>query len=627
MIKELEEKIRYHSRKYFQEFNPEISDREFDALVEKLRRLDPESAVLSEIADSQWFNTLDPVAHNRRMLSLDKAYDIKELEKKVSKFGTIISTPKVDGCALSLVYGTDGVLQVAATRGDGNLGENVTVTAKRVSGVLHSIRPLKWKNRVEVRGEVFVPLEKFEGFKEQFANPRNMAAGGLHRKFSSEMQDYGLAFVAYDILGVELTDELKKFELLEKLGFTTVFHQKSELSELSESLDFLKRIQGSFPYETDGIVFKALSASTQEELGETSHHPRYAVAYKFAGEDGETLLKEISWQVSRTGRINPVAILEPVRLSGAFISRVTLHSIRIFKELGLRLGDTVSVSRRGGVIPYLESRVQEGSGEILIVPLRCPACGQKTEARGEFLFCSRLRKCVGAVSEGLRHFLESLGCDGFGPATVETLVHSGAVRTPIDFWKLNLEDLSRVEGIGKKQAANLLIEIEKLGRIPLEALLCAVGVDFLGPATSRILSQNLLSLSRILEATPSDLENLPGIGKVAAGNIHKGIQETEEVLRSFENLVESPRAPTSTRFSGKVFVFSGKLESSSRESAEETVQQMGAAVGSGVTKNVDFVIFGAEPSHEKVKKAEKLAVAGKLKILTEYEWLEMMLEN
>jgi DNA ligase (NAD+) len=385
-IADLEREVRRHNRLYFIEHKPEISDQEFDRLVEELRRRKPGSKVLGEIG-SDVTGRFKKVRHETLMLSLDKAYDLKTMEDWAEKFeGDIIVSPKIDGCAMSIRYDGNGKLSLAATRGNGAVGEDVTANV----GFIKDIPQKIGLKNVEVRGEAYMRLSVFARYRAEFANPRNLTAGAIKQKDPKKTGEYDLSFWAYDLLGAGAKNEAEKRRLLKDNGFPVIESKLMERGDIQSVFEeYLKR-RAKFDFEMDGVVYKANDCSEQERLGVTAHHPRYGIAYKFQGDSGITTLKDVEWSVARTGVITPVGIVEPVELSGAMVSRVSLHNVGLMKKLGLSRGAKVMMTRRGGVIPNLESVVEPGRG-MIEEPSECPSCGAKVELRDDFLYCTRPR--------------------------------------------------------------------------------------------------------------------------------------------------------------------------------------------------------------------------------------------
>lgn len=647
-IQELENLVRHHSKKYFEEFSPEISDREFDRLVEQLRKLSPTSAALDEIKDSQWFNRFDPVTRKVPMLSLEKVYNLDDLEKwfntrlesislSEKKIPLAIAMPKIDGCAISLIY-KNGLLKRAATRGDGYTGEDVTLNVRNIYGIPDLVPSNS--REFEVRGEIFIPIDKFERFKDKFSNPRNLAAGVLHKKFPSECRDYGLEFVAYSAIGyAENYPENLILKGLVSENFQVI--PIIPIYEVSDLLNAISRIEtwstrprsSGVDYELDGVVIKLNDPKDQKKFGYTSHHPRYAIAYKFPGDEGQTTLESIEWQVSRSGRINPVALVYPITLSGASIAKISLHSLGQVVDMNLSRGDQVLISRRGGVIPHLERKISnENSAEPFKIPNTCPDCGGDVWHDKEYLYCKDTIQlggdsCLGAQTAKMVYFLETVGCEGFGPATVKILLANKLVQSPIDFWLLDQEILLALDEFGPKQIENLLTEIGKCEEISLENLLCAIGIPGLGSVKSKEVAKRFQTLEALFDATVADFMKMDGIASLSATQIKTSLETCKEFLMPFSPLLKAPSlVQTSNKLSGKKFIITGTLNRP-RAEVEKDIESNGGSLSSSISKNLDFLIVGQDPSESKIEKANKLAQKTNLKIITEEDLNEMILRH
>ncbi len=652
-IAELEREVRRHNRLYFIEHKPEISDAEFDRLVEELRRRKPDSKVLGEIG-SDVAGRFTKVRHDVAMLSLDKAYDLKTMDSWAEKFeGGIIVSPKIDGCAMSIRYDGEGKLSQAATRGSGSVGEDVTANVGFIKDIPQKIR---LKN-VEVRGEAYMRLSVFARYKAAFANPRNLAAGAIKQKDPKKTGEYNLSFWAYDLLGADAKDEVTKRKLLKENGFPVIeshLIDKSQIQEMFESYlrysssEFAKgervekQIDGSrlrppkadsartisFPdYEMDGVVYKANLVSEQERLGVTAHHPRYGIAYKFQGDSGVTTLKDVEWSVARTGVITPVGIVEPVELSGAMVGRVSLHNVGLMKKLGLSRGAKVMMTRRGGVIPKLESVVEPGRGKIK-EPSKCPSCGAKVELRDDFLYCTNAKECVQAKVGELKHFVQTVEIDGFGDVLLEKIYEEGLVTDVSEFYELRAEDLLALERMGDVLADKLVRNIAARRDLPLDVFLRSLGIRELGKHSSKILAMEHGTLERVRETTKEKLASIHTIGDIIAGDIVDGLKAKSKLidkLLKYVKVLPFEKKKGTGYFSGKSFLFTGSMLTMVRSDAEKMVEENGGTIASGVSKTLDYLVIGdGGGAGSKLDKAKKLAAAGgKVKILNEGEFLKI----
>lgn len=631
-IEGLEKLIRYHNEKYFKENAPEISDIEFDKLVRSLKKFHPGSEVLDEISDSQWFNTFEQVTRETPMLSLDKCYTDEELEKWAEQFkGGFVVLPKIDGCALELVY-QDGQLVGAATRGNGFTGEAVLLNAREIDDIPKTIPTT---GKVTVRGEVFMKKSVFKQFSDEFANPRNLAAGALRQKFASETKKYKLSFLPYDIkyqgvMFTRLMSELEKLSALELEGFQPIFYQfvNPHGVTLKRSFEWMASRREYHDFETDGVVYKVDREEEQRKVGETAHHPRYAIAYKFQGESAVRFLKEVRWQVARSGRITPVGIIDPVKLDGAVISKVTLHHAGVIKEAQLQIGDAILIVRRGGVIPHFEKVITRAAsvyGQI-DCPTTCPSCGGEVEEGELFTFCKNPQNCKGSKLAALEHFVKTFEIDGFGPALIEKLFDEGYLPEPAYFFKLTNGKLRQV-GLGVGQANKLLSRIGDKTAVSLPTFLESLGIEGLGKTTSELLAKKFLGLNNVLFARIDDVLEIPGIGETTCTNIFDGFEEKSNIICGLLEHVEvKDHEITVGPLSGKTFLFTGKLSHFDRATAEKQVQSKGGVIVGTVSKDLDFLVVG-ESAGSKLDKAKSLqAKGGKVKLVHESSFL-LFIEN
>lgn len=623
-VGELEKALRKHNELYFIRHKPEISDAEFDRLVETLRRKNPDSPALKEIGSdiSEFGKT---VKHETEMLSLDKCYSEKDLLHWASKFeGKVVASPKIDGCAISLHYGPYGDLHLAATRGSGVEGEVITANAKFVKAIPQKIA---LKN-VEVRGEIYMPLSVFKKFSEAFANPRNLAAGAVKQKDPRKTGEYHLSFFAYDLLQADCRTEEEKRRLLKKNHFPVVEGKliaKEEMQKVFEEF-FAHRMKADF--ETDGVVYRANDVAEQERLGATAHHPRYAIAYKFQGDSGETILREVIWSVSRTGTITPVGVVDPVALSGASVTRVSLHNYGLAKKMGITIPAKVRMVRRGGVIPNVEE-VLEGRGKALHAPQKCPSCGSKVEQAGDFLYCTNPKKCAVSKIGELDHFVKVVGIDGFGRKHLQQLYEKGLVKDAADLFTLRVEDLVELERMGETLAAKLVANIASRKKLPLDIFLRALGIAELGKHVAKILAE-YGSLEKIFKLGEEELTAIHTIGEKIAAVVVEGLKEKrpliELLLKHITLEKGKPAKKTGGPLSGKSFLFTGALLEMERDKAQALVESKGGLAAGGVSKNLDFLVVGAGGgAGSKLEKAKALQEAGaKVRILSEKEFLKIV---
>lgn len=621
-IAELEKHVREHNRRYFVEHKPVISDYEFDRLVEALRKKAPKSKVLQELG-SDVTGERAAVKHSVAMLSLDKCYDDETLDEWASKFkGDVIAMPKIDGCAVALRYDAHGELKVAATRGSGTVGEDITPNVKFIKDIPQKI---SLKN-VEVRGEVYMPLSVFERYKAEFANPRNLAAGAIKQKDPRKTGDYTLKFWGYEILGSDAETEMEKRALLKKNHFPVVETVQVAHADLHKVFKKFLDHRDTYDFETDGVVFRINSVGEQERVGSTAHHPRYAIAYKYQGDSAKTKLEEVEWSVSRTGIITPVGIVKPVVLSGATVTRVSLHHAAMVKKWGLGIGSDVVVMRRGGVIPHLETVVSQGKHPVAL-PRKCPSCGAHVEMRDDFLYCTNPKGCLKTKLGELSHFVKTIDCDGFGEKILEQLYLAELVVDAADLYTLTVEELLPLERMGKTLAEKLVRNIQAKREMPLATFLQALGISELAHHTAAILAK-MGDLNKILKVTEDDLTAIHSIGPAIAQSVVKGLHEKRDLIHKLQKYITITAAPkaASHKLGGKSFLFTGTMIAMERKQAQSMVAQHGGVIVSGVSKALDYLVVGdGGGAGSKLPKAEKLIKEGApLQIISESQFLKMV---
>lgn len=622
-IKHLEDQIRHHNRAYFVLNAPEISDPEFDQLVERLRVLKPNSPILTEIG-SDLSKTGNKVVHKRPMLSLNKCYNLTDFSDWFAKIkGSVLAMPKIDGVACSIKYDSKGHLNLAATRGDGEQGEDITANVKRIKDIPTHI---KISHNLEIRGEIYMRLSRFKAhYEETFSNPRNLAAGALKQKEANKSAAYELSFFPYDVGGTEFKTEFEKFEFLKSLGFIPMPVSLAGNPKACEQVykDWAKK-RLDLDYEIDGVVFRANQVSEQARLGITAHHPKWSIAYKFQGESAQTQLLDVEWSLGRTGAITPVAIFEPVWVSGAMISRASLHNLTIFESLHLTKGAFIQVVRRGGVIPHVE-QVLESIGTPLHAPKHCPSCHKATIIDGEFLCCPEPENCPEIIAGRLIHFCSVLELEGFGEKIITSLIKAGLLKQPADLFKLRYEDLIKLERMGDILVKKLLNQVEQKRALSLSMFLTALGFDELGPSIAEVLANKFETLEALQQASFEELTSIFGIGESIAQSIQQGFKAFEPEIEALLKEVKITK-PEKAIFDsghplfGKSVVFTGTLTQFERKEAQKKVRALGGQTPSSISASTDYLVVGDGPVSTKQKRAQKLGV----KVLTEAEFLDLI---
>lgn len=633
-VSRLESEIQEHNRRYWDDDSPTISDYDYDLLVERLRALSPESTLLDHLGPSVVNVVGEVVSHAAPMLSLDKCYQEPDLLKWAEKFeGPIIMTPKVDGVACSLRYNERGELYLAATRGDGRQGESITPNVLPLSSVPEKIPPQGVE--IEVRGEIYLPLSAFSLLTDRFSNPRNAAAGSLKRKSVSETAQIGLKFFAYDVFGVDHdpshNSASKRLDLAHEWGFEPVPYEVLSREQLQAGYERYVACRDELDYEIDGVVYRAERSDEYERLGATAHHPRGAIAYKLQGESARTILERVEWGVSRNGVLTPVGIVRPVKLSGAMVSRISLHHWGMVRSKELSIGAEVIAMRRGGVIPHLEAVARPGD-EAISAPERCPQCphlNAATRVEGDVLYCAHTGVCEPQAASILRYWVSVTKIEGFGSVWLDTLTRAEILRTPIDLYTLKAEDVLHLEGVGEVRAQKWIESVDQTRTLPLATFLCALGIRDLGKSASQALAERYRSLSALRLAQTDEIESLHNFGALTAHYIVEGLKQRAELIEALLShiTVQDVEEPESDQFegilplSGKSFVFTGTLVCMKRAAAQERVRALGGTTPNGVSAKLSYLVIGDEGrAGSKKTKAEKL----KIPILSEAEFLSLL---
>lgn len=644
---ELEQLVRHHNALYWDKNEPSIDDVTYDKLVEALRQARPESPVLDELGEPDPSMGKDrrfpPVAHDVPMLSLDKCYDDETLEKWREKIkGPVTVTPKIDGVACAIRYDEKGRLALAATRGNGKVGENVTQNARGIVDLPAQIDAKKLGGRpVEVRGEIYMSLSNFrKNWADVAPNPRNLTAGALRQKEADESARYGLQFFTYDLLGTTFATEREKNEVAEELGFPLPeLLYVPEDGDLSAAFRHYAERRADLDYEIDGVVMKADRTDERERLGTTAHHPRWAIAYKLQGEGAQTRLKDVLWSVGRSGVITPVAVVDGVFISGVTVTRASLHNAGFLEKKGIKKGALVEIVRRGGVIPHVE-RVLSGEGDVVSPPDACPSCGRPPVIEGDFVYCSEPETCPDVMRGRVTHFVRVIDVIGFGKKYLTALIDKGLVKEPADLYRLTKDDLTALERMGDVLADKLLRELEQKRELPLPVFLTALGIEEVGPTVAEALAEHHPSLEELRAAKREDLAAIHGIGESIATSFASAMNARKDEIDHLLKQVrvtepEKIEAPEGHALSGKSVVFTGKLARMDRKSAQKRVREVGGKTPSGVSRELDYLVIGDDGSpllgdgkkSTKHTKAESLnAKDAEIEIISEADF-ELLLED
>lgn len=644
-----------YSYDYYVEDNPQISDTEYDTLYKQLEKLEQEypefildNSPTQRVGD-RVLDEFEKVIHKVPMLSLSNTFsieDLRDFDSRISKLSSddsieYICELKIDGLAISINY-ENGKLVSAATRGDGMVGENVTENIKTIFSIP---KTLKTKKSFEVRGEVYLPKKSFELLNKEreennevlFANPRNAAAGSLRQLDSKITAKRRLSAFIYSVVGDEnINSQKMALTVAADLGLPVNpnFKLCKTIDEVVDYIMYWEEHKQDLPYEIDGIVIKVNSYSLQEEIGSTQKSPRWATAYKFPEEELATKLLDIELSVGRTGIITPVAVLNPINISGSTVSKASLHNKDIIDELDIHIGDMVVVKKAGEIIPKVVRVVEElrlANSEKYVMPNICPSCKSKTFTKegDPFTRCLNL-DCPEQNIRKIIHFAsrEALNIEGLGDKVVATLYEKGIIKHTIDLFSLDRNKLVELERMGDKSVDKLLNAIENSKQSSLDKVIFALGILNVGKKAGKILAEYYKNLTNFSKATVDELLELPDIGLITAESIVDYLSNDNN-LRFINELIEIGMNPqyeiqnknTDNIFSGKTIVLTGKLVELTRNEAKEYLERFGAKVTGSVTSKTDYVIAG-EKAGSKLAKAEQLGI----QVLSEDNFIDIMKE-
>lgn len=644
-----------YSYDYYVEDNPQISDTEYDTLYKQLEKLEQEypefildNSPTQRVGD-RVLDEFEKVIHKVPMLSLSNTFSIEDLRDFASRISKLSSNDsieyicelKIDGLAISINY-ENGKLVSAATRGDGMVGENVTENIKTIFSIP---KTLKTKKSFEVRGEVYLPKKSFELLNKEreennevlFANPRNAAAGSLRQLDSKITAKRRLSAFIYSVVGDEnINSQKMALTVAADLGLPVNpnFKLCKTIDEVVDYIMYWEEHKQDLPYEIDGIVIKVNSYSLQKEIGSTQKSPRWATAYKFPEEELATKLLDIELSVGRTGIITPVAVLNPINISGSTVSKASLHNKDIIDELDIHIGDMVVVKKAGEIIPKVVRVVEElrlANSEKYIMPNICPSCESKTFTKEGDPFTRCLNSdCPEQNIRKIIHFAsrEALNIEGLGDKVVATLYEKGIVKHTIDLFSLDRNKLVELERMGDKSVDNLLNAIENSKQSSLDKVIFALGILNVGKKAGKILAEYYKNLTNFSKATVDELLELPDIGLITAESVVDYLSNDNN-LRFINELIEIGMNPqyeilnknTDNIFSGKTIVLTGKLVELTRNEAKEYLERFGAKVTGSVTSKTDYVIAG-EKAGSKLAKAEQLGI----QVLSEDKFIDIMKE-
>ena len=646
---QLRNELNYHSHKYYVEDSPEIEDYEYDMLQRELAAIEKEYPELitpdspTQRVGGSAEGMFEPVVHAVPLESLQDAFGIEEVRAFDSRIKAMfpdaeyVVEPKIDGLSVALEY-ENGVFVRGSTRGDGNVGEDVTANLRTVNSI-----PLRLKNDVtiEVRGEVYMPKAVFASLVEEqeqngekaFKNPRNAAAGSLRQKNPKITASRSLDIFVFNIQryeGTEITGHKQSIDFLKSLGFKTIpFYNKfSGIDGVVSELERIGVLRPTLPFDIDGAVIKTDSFAQRAEIGSTAKFPRWALAFKYPPEEKETTVVDIEVAVGRTGVLTPTAVFEPVLLAGSTVSRATLHNQDFIDEKDIRLGDRVVIRKAGDIIPEVIKVVSHAENSVKFsLPSVCPSCSAAViREEGEAAVRCVNPECPAQLLRNLIHFCsrDAMDIEGMGDAVLEKLVSNGLLSRPSEIYTLKKEDFMTLEGFKDKSSENLVAAIENSKKNDLANLVFALGIRHVGQKAGKLLAEHFGSMEKIMNADIAQLTEIEGFGGIMAKSVadffalEQSRREIEALAAYGVNML-SLKEKIDNRFEGKVFVLTGTLPTYSRNEASEIIEKFGGKTASSVSKKTSYVLAGEEAG-SKLVKAQSLGVT----IIDEEEFNRMI---
>lgn len=648
-IEDLKETIRYHSNRYYNDDAPEIEDYEYDMMMRELISLEEKYPELAT-ADSptkkvggKADNTFESVTHTVRMESLQDAFsreEIYDFEKRVTDTVSspkYVVEPKIDGLSVSLEY-RNGVFFRGSTRGDGNVGEDVSGNLK----VIHNV-PLKLNKAIpyiEVRGEVYMPKKSFERVVDRqlingekpFKNPRNAAAGSLRQKDSLVTKSRGLDIFIFNIQqieGAELNSHKESLDYLKELGFNTVPSYKltDNISDALAEIDRIGEERGSLEYDIDGAVIKVDSFAQRDILGSTAKFPKWAIAFKYPPEEKQTVLNDIEIAVGRTGVLTPTAVFDSIHLAGTTVSRATLHNQDFINEKGIGIGDVITVRKAGDIIPEVLCVNEHRSNGIFEFPTHCPSCGEPVYRDDDEAAIRCINpECPAQLLRNLIHFCsrDAMDIEGLGPAIIETFVNEGLITKTYDIYNLDYEKIASLDGFKETSANNIRKSVEKSKNNDLGKLVFALGIRHIGAKAGKLIADHFKSMNKIINASVDDILEIDGFGAIMAESVvdYFSSSSAVELIDRLEEAgvnMNSKTVINDTRFEGITFVLTGTLPTLKRSEASKIIESYGGKTSSSVSKKTTYVLAGEEAG-SKLDKANSLGIT----VISEEEFLGMI---
>ncbi len=654
---ELREIISYHNQKYYNEDSPEIDDFEYDKLLRELEDIEgafPELITANSptqmVGGSASSEKFAPVEHSVPMESLHDSFshdEIRDFDKRVRETVSnpvYVVEPKIDGLSVSAEY-RNGVFARGSTRGDGNVGEDITDNLMTIKTLPMRLRkPIPY---LEVRGEVYMSNDVFmrltaaqdENGEKPFKNPRNAAAGSLRQKDSKITEERSLDIFVFNIQqieGVTLNSHKDSLDFLRELGFTVLpfYSCFSDIEDVIGEIERIGETRKTLDFQTDGAVVKVDAFSQRAELGSTSKFPKWAEAYKYPPEEKETTLLDIEINVGRTGVLTPTGIFSPVSLAGTAVSRATLHNIDFIREKDLRIGDTVVLRKAGEIIPEVVSVSKHAENSAPFeYPKLCPSCGSPvTREVGEAAFRCTNTDCPAQLMRHLIHFVsrDAMDIDGLGAAVLEQLAANKLIASPLDLYSLKTDDIKSLERMGDKSAGNLISAIERSKSNELYRLIYALGIRHIGQKAAKLLADTFGSLDAVASAGVEEISAIDGFGEIMAESVsgYFRLPETQRLIEEIKRIglntetAKKEKSETNELFEGKTFVITGTLKNYKRTEAAEIIEHLGGKTSSSVSKKTDYVLTGEEAG-SKLTKARALGIT----VIDEEEFERMRTEN
>lgn len=640
---------------------PRVSDAVDDSLKHELAKLEEQFPELrtpdspTQRVGGKPLDKFEKVIHKTPMLSLNDAFSKEELEKWEERLSKIVGEKnikeseyycelKMDGLAVTLTY-RNGIFFKGATRGDGKVGEDVTNNLKTISSIplkLRKVENFDLPEELEIRGEVYLSIKDFEKLNlrqekeggQVYANPRNIAAGSIRQLDPKVAANRNLKFMMYSIasdLGLEKHSE--EHELASKLGFKTSDKNKicKDLDEVDKYIKAVDKIRENLPYQTDGVVVGVNDKKIFERLGVVGKAPRGQIAYKFAAQEATSIIIDIIVQVGRTGKLTPVALLDPTIVAGSTVSRATLHNEDEIKRKGIKIGDTVIIRKAGDVIPEVKEpivRMRSGEEREFVMPKKCPICGSRVVKKdGQIDYYCADKNCLVRRLRQIRHFVSkgAFEIDGLGPKIIAKLVEEGLVSDVSDLFALKYEDLEPLERFAEKSAQNIIASINSSKNITLEKFIYALGIRHIGSQMATDLAKQFGSLDKFLTLTKDDLSRMYGVGEEVGESVFSYLSDEENLnvikkLRELGVAISNYHSPVSVdKLNQQSFVVTGSLESMTRDEARKKIIQNGGTVQSSVTSKTNFLIVGEDPG-SKLDQAKKYGT----KIISERDFISMI---